>query len=413
MKSSRIFGVVSAAAVAFAAASVGAYAAETKGSVTMSDSSWWTQSFLINTEEGKTVADFFGDVDYNSDFTITFTGTGDFLVGYNGADGNWSQSKASECGGKIVVKKADFTENVDDWSLLVALSNADGQEYTIKWTITGEDKPAESDSAEETEAPVEDAGEFIPADEDAVEELDEVVFEDEFDYEDVEEDIDDAAPIAADIPAEEDFTSALDADGFVKVSDGGTSSGWGQAVKLPTYANIAEDEVPEADIFYASLLNENTAVVVTYESDQAPELILQSWSGGEGWAKVPVNETYSSDGVAVFTYDYMTAMYGTDDFSTVDCVYIGDTGVDLTVSEVNIVDISTLGGAGEAAEEDASEDTASEDTASEDTAAAEFSAPAETTVKTDVPNTGNMSAAALAGILAVAGSAALALRKRK
>lgn len=229
-----------------------------------------------------------------------------------------------------------------------------------------------------------------------------------------------AAP-AEDIPAEEDFTGALEADGFVKVSDGGTSANWGQAVKLPTYANIKEDEVPGADIFYASLLNENTAVVVTYESDQAPELILQSWSGGEGWAKVPANETYSSEGVAVFTYDYMTAMYGTDDFSTVDCVYIGDTGVDLTVSEVDIVDVSTLGNTEEETEEttedEAAEEETTEDEAAEETAAPAApeapAAPAEAPAKTSSPDTGNMSAVALAGILAVAGSAAIALRKRK
>ncbi|MGN0696774.1 MAG: hypothetical protein ACI4J5_08440 [Oscillospiraceae bacterium] len=195
---------------------------------------------------------------------------------------------------------------------------------------------------------------------------------------------------------------------LIQVGGEGTSTAWGQAVVMYTYNNIEEDEEPGENPFDVSLLNENSCVVVYYESDVAPELILQSWSGGNGWAKVPQNEAESVPGMAVFTYDYMTAMYGTDDFSSVDAVNIGDQGADLTVYGVYVLSVTDEAAAEiEAALEEAEEDTA------DDTADTSTAAPAADTADTTAPKTGNAGLAGIAGVIAVAGAAAVTFKKRK
>lgn len=213
----------------------------------------------------------------------------------------------------------------------------------------------------------------------------------------------------------------------------GTSSNWGQAVKLLTYNN-SEDE-PGDDYFDSDLLNEDSVVIVFYEAETAPEFILQSWSGGEGWAKVPADETEAEPGIAIFTYEYMTAMYQSDDFSTVDAIYIGDTGSDLTVYGAYLVNADSLLNAFGLSMDDLEFDVDAEDfdldadfdfededeeEEEEEETPAEAEAPVEVVVAApsadgDVPsaNTGNMSAAAIAGIMAAAGAAAFAVRKRK
>lgn len=271
-----------------------------------------------------------------------------------------------------------------------------------------EEAPAE-ETTEETEATV-DATVEDTVEETAVEETVEDVVEEDV-AEDVEEDVEEDA--ADDEEEEEevaDEASGLDlealaeANGTLVASDCESNGAWGQAAVLYTYNNIAEDEEPGENPFDVSMLNADTAMVVFYEAETAPELILQSWSGGEGWAKVPANETYSKPGMAVFTYDYMTAMYQSEDFSTVDAVNIGDTGTPLTVSAAYVVDLSNV--AAEAAD-DTVEATV-EATVSDDTTTV-----AADTQTTDNVKTGNTSAAAIAAIMAVAGAAVVAARKRK
>lgn len=255
--------------------------------------------------------------------------------------------------------------------------------------------PAETEAVAETEAE--------PTVEEEVEaEVEETVEEEEEIEEEVEEDIEEDDAATEPISFEEDGVS------LIQVGGEGTSNNWGQAVVMYTYNNIAEDEEPGENPFDVSLLNENSCIVVYYESDVAPELILQSWSGGNGWAKVPQNEEESAPGMAVFTYDYMTAMYESDDFSTVDAVNIGDQGADLTVYGVYVLSVTDEAAAEiEAAIEEAEEDIA------EDTADTSVAAPAADTTDSTAPKTGNAGLAAIAGVIAVAGAAAVAFKKRK
>lgn len=185
-----------------------------------------------------------------------------------------------------------------------------------------------------------------------------------------------------------------------------TSDGaWGQAITLTTLKN-------EGGVFDPACLTPDKAVVVYYEADTAPEVVLQSWSGGEGWAKVPADETLSSDGVAVFTYEYMTAMYQSEDFvTTLDAFIVGDTGSALKVSKVELVDLASL--TGEAAVEAPVEEDAAEETPAETEAAPaveETTPVADTT--TPVASTGNTAVASIATVMALAGAAAL-ISKRK
>lgn len=106
----------------------------------------------------------------------------------------------------------------------------------------------------------------------------------------------------------------------------GTSTGsWGQAVTIQTLKNGGG--------FDPAILVSGVQVQVTYESEVAPELVLQSWSGGPvEWAKVAAS--YSDGSTAIYTYDAMVAAFGTDDFVTyLDAFIIGDCGAPLTVSQ--------------------------------------------------------------------------------
>ena len=112
-----------------------------------------------------------------------------------------------------------------------------------------------------------------------------------------------------------------------------TSTGWGQALAF----------TPGSDIMMSEL-GKNVKIAVKYESETAPEIILQSWSGGPGWAKVAPAEVV--DGVAYFTYEDMVAVYSSEmedyesygeAFPLLNKLYIGDTGSDLKVTKVNFV----------------------------------------------------------------------------
>ncbi len=112
-----------------------------------------------------------------------------------------------------------------------------------------------------------------------------------------------------------------------------TSSEWGQALSF----------APGADIMMSEL-GKNVKIAVKYESETTPEIILQSWSGGPGWAKVSPAEVV--DGVAYFTYEDMVAAYAAEmadydsyneAFPLLNKVYIGDTGSPLTVTKVYFV----------------------------------------------------------------------------
>ncbi|MGN0665301.1 MAG: hypothetical protein ACI4KF_02110 [Huintestinicola sp.] len=273
---------------------------------------------------------------------------------------------------------SDYVMYIDN----VVLKDKSGNALTLGVTPAETEAAPEETAAEETTAaPEETAAEETTA---APEETEAAPAETE------------AAPAAA-----------ADFDGTVITDTEATSDGaWGQAITIQTIKN-------EGGSFDPSILTADKAVVVYYEADTAPEVVLQSWSGGAGWAKVPANEDYSTPGVAVFTYDYMTAMYESDNFvDTLDAFIVGDTGSALKVTKVLLVDAASLGG--EAAAPVVEEAPAETEAAPAETEAA---ASVETTPAVDstttAASTGNTSAAAVASVMVLAAVAAVATKKRK
>jgi hypothetical protein len=114
----------------------------------------------------------------------------------------------------------------------------------------------------------------------------------------------------------------------------GSSSGWGQAWGLGTKhcgETFDATQVVEGSAFVVEFSTEST-------SSQPLELIFQSWSDGDDknvWAKIAPAEV--GDGVAVFLYDDIYDSYisaGGTDFSLVDAIQVGDTGDELTVTNL-------------------------------------------------------------------------------
>lgn len=117
----------------------------------------------------------------------------------------------------------------------------------------------------------------------------------------------------------------------------GSSSNWGQAVTLTTIKN-------DNGTFDPAVITPGTKFIVDFtaenvdDSQAAPlELIFQSWSGGEGWAKVA--PATCTDSQAIFEYDDIVAAYGgLDNFEeTLDAINVGDCNCNLTVIGVSYV----------------------------------------------------------------------------
>jgi hypothetical protein len=123
-----------------------------------------------------------------------------------------------------------------------------------------------------------------------------------------------------------------------------TSQDWGQSLSVGV------------DQFDISSMAEDSFVIAAFESDldkdvvSAPvEFIMQSTDdtvspkakNNTVWGKVPpilFNNKY-----ALFDFSYMEDAYGTDDFSCVSTVYIGDTGKSpITCTDLYALDIRTL-----------------------------------------------------------------------
>ena len=275
----------------------------------------------------------------------------------------------------------------------VELLDKDGNKIELELPVVteaSEEETSAEDTAAETETEVTEAAETeAEVEETEAEETEAAVEETEA--------VEEAAPAI-------DY-SALTGD-VISDTEATSAGAWGQAITLTTVKN-------ENGVFDPAVLTPDKAVVVYYTADTAPEVVLQSWSGGEGWAKVPADETLSTDGVAVFTYDYMTAMYQSDDFvDTLDAFIVGDTGSELTVSKVLLVDAASLT-AGAVSDEDVIEDAApaEETEAPVEEVVEETTAPAADTT-TPVASTGNTAAASIAAVMALAGAAAV-ISKRK
>jgi len=314
---------------------------------------------------------------------------------------------------KYLLGSSHYTEeSVNPFVGVMTWGNGETKDYTLYIdNVVLKDKagnalPVGFAAAEETEAETEET-DAETAETTAASETEAAVEETEADVEETEAEVTEAAEEEA-APAAIDY-SALTGD-VISDTEATSAGAWGQAITLTTVKN-------ENGVFDPAVLTPDKAVVVYYTADTAPEVVLQSWSGGEGWAKVPADETLSTDGVAVYTYEYMTAMYQSDDFvDTLDAFIVGDTGSELTVSKVLLVDAASLT-AGAASDEDVIEDAAP---AEETEAPVEevTEAPAEETTApaadatTPVASTGNTAAAAFAAVMAVAGAAAL-ISKRK
>ena len=122
------------------------------------------------------------------------------------------------------------------------------------------------------------------------------------------------------------LASEVAIDGAAGTSEGG----WGQAVTITTANGGGE--------FDASTLTEDTVITVySSASETSPELILQSWSGGEGWAKVAPTRQNSNGTVLQFHYDDLVAAFNSDDFGgLLDQLFVGDTGAPLEVFSVTV-----------------------------------------------------------------------------
>lgn len=121
-----------------------------------------------------------------------------------------------------------------------------------------------------------------------------------------------------------------------------SNGSWGQSFTYYT----ANDEGHPGN-FDATWITPDSEVVVDYtyegETNKAPlELIWQTWDGPKEadpdvkgkWNKVSPYEYDETS--AKFSYEDIVNAYGTDDFSTVYAINVGDTGVKLTVTGVTI-----------------------------------------------------------------------------
>ena len=395
MNFKKIIATFAAAAISVSALSVSALALSTKdylkdGVVFINADKPEDPTWAIDAGVAQT------DI-YGVTFHVTFEDNAEWYGGGIGANSNSTGWKSIEWGTNSKEITADVENNsitwlsetpifaetdeyaqlwLQTWTGKVTVNSADvlGKDGTI---LSTDDAPAETEApAEETEAAAEETS---AAETEAAEEETE-------------------APAETEAAEETEAAPAAVITGDVLCDTEATSNGaWGQAITLTTIKN-------EGGVFDPACLTPDKAVVVYYEADTAPEVVLQSWSGGEGWAKVPADETLSSDGVAVFTYEYMTAMYQSEDFvTTLDAFIVGDTGSALTVSKVELVDLASL--TGETAEEVA------EETPAETEAVVEETAPVADTT-TPVASTGNTAVASIAAVMALAGAAAL-ISKRK
>lgn len=141
-----------------------------------------------------------------------------------------------------------------------------------------------------------------------------------------------------------------------------SASGWNQAVSVAT--------TRAGGSFDPSVITAGGHFYVEYSGAQDKlELILQSWSGGEGWAKVTASETGSANGnyFAKYSYDNCVAAFGTSDFAgKLDMLHVGAAG-----ASIEVVSVCYDTGSSEGGSSDSSADNSTyEDSSSDDTAAA-------------------------------------------
>lgn len=109
-----------------------------------------------------------------------------------------------------------------------------------------------------------------------------------------------------------------------------TASGWQQPVSVLTAKNGGE--------FEASKITSNGYFYVEYSGQEKElDLVLQSWSGAAGWAKVSPSETGTANGhyFAKYSYNNCVSAFGTNDFQgKLDKIYVSARDSSLTVYSV-------------------------------------------------------------------------------
>ena len=109
-----------------------------------------------------------------------------------------------------------------------------------------------------------------------------------------------------------------------------SASGWNQAVSVNTTragGSFNPSSVTSGGCFYVEYKGTKDKV----------ELILQSWSGAESWAKVKASETGTANGnyYAKYSYNNCVSALGTSNFSSyLDAVHVGAAGAELEVISV-------------------------------------------------------------------------------
>ena len=120
-----------------------------------------------------------------------------------------------------------------------------------------------------------------------------------------------------------------------------TTGAWGQSI------------VYDKAAFDCSRITPDSIVTVEFELDgnwvssgSPIELILQNWSTAEPaiWAKVEPYELdlESEPMVASFRWDEMVLYYGSEDFSGVDALHIGDCGIKMKVDKLTITNCEVV-----------------------------------------------------------------------
>lgn len=152
-----------------------------------------------------------------------------------------------------------------------------------------------------------------------------------------------------------------------------TNGSWGISVKYLTSRNADIDDAIDPISF-----TEDTVIKVSYESDLDDEdnhieLILQSWgdhttSVAADWNKVEPDEV--SKGYNEYSYDSLVKAYGTDDFSELYAICVGDNGsTSITVTEITVTNLDLT--ASDNSEDTASEEQSEEEATEEETTAEE------------------------------------------
>ncbi|MCH5194001.1 MAG: hypothetical protein J1F11_08580 [Oscillospiraceae bacterium] len=142
-----------------------------------------------------------------------------------------------------------------------------------------------------------------------------------------------------------------------------STGSWGQSI---TYYRVPVDN--EHDVFDCGRITPDTIVTVEYEldgtwvkEDPPVELILQNYSSSDPqiWAQVLPFEWDETS--ASFDYQAMVKVYGSEDLSTVDNLWLGDRGIVVTATKFTLTNCAV---------EEVTTTTEAETTTKEETTAA-------------------------------------------